>query len=243
MGVLKSIMNSLSSLNSSFYYRVTFIGELLQHSIRANHKHFNEIIPGLLLGGLPLTTEMPIPFTSRTCGGHAQKISQQCQVNGRPLALIISALEEFELNGYWPTFSLASTHQDWENASPETEQSIEQIVITTPDLTCDFDYSQVLSIIEKMNQCIMNQQSVFVHCKAGKGRSWAIVAAYLATHYPPISNEALTPEQALNSTKDLIQSQRPQVNPSTEQEQWVVNFITFFNNKLHNPSASPRLPI
>ena len=234
---MRALKTMFKYLWEGTYYRATLIGELVQHTVRHDHKHFNKIIPGLYLGGLPIKDEHSI--LGCNIGGHASKIIQECLQDDKPLTLVISALEQFELNGNFLPFNLTRNTQDWQEMSQNHSRQIEQIKLATPDNTSNFDFSEVIEIIQKIHHRIQNNQSVFVHCKAGKGRSWAIVVAYLATIHLEEQNIHLNPAQAFTQAKNIIIKARPQVNPSNEQINWAKNFIIYFQENPLTPKTAP----
>jgi len=79
----------------------------------------------------------------------------------------------------------------------------------------------VLAILKKMHQTINARQAVYIHCKAGRGRSWMILMCYLTTLAGMDFEEA----------QKLVQEKRPHVSPSIEQIQFVKNFEKKFKPK------------
>jgi len=89
-----------------------------------------------------------------------------------------------------------------EYAGPEAEYArlgIEQFRMPTPDYVSP-QYEDVAKGVAFIEQKIAEGKKVFVHCKAGRGRSATLVACYLVKH-------GATPDEA----QELLTSKRHQV--------------------------------
>lgn len=72
----------------------------------------------------------------------------------------------------------------------EYESEIEQIMLKYADIPSTNILENIEKILDKIHQCVINEQTVFVHCYMGKSRSVTIILAYLITHQNFTLNEA-----------------------------------------------------
>jgi protein-tyrosine phosphatase len=73
------------------------------------------------------------------------------------------------------------------------------------------DITSGLSVIEKHRAL---KSSVYVHCKAGKGRSATVVTCYLIKRYKLVPNDAI----------DFLERKRPQISMNKHQRKVIVEF-------------------
>jgi len=115
---------------------------------------WNQIDDHLLLGALPIQEK-----------NHLETI---------PAQAILTLLEPFELENRWP-FTTAISAEDWENHGVATLRisavDIEGVKIEDIDQGVEFIRGQILQ-----------GKTVYVHCKAGVGRSATVVACYLVKY-------------------------------------------------------------
>lgn len=74
--------------------------------------------------------------------------------------------------------------------------------------------SDVLNAIKWIDSMSLSGKKVFIHCRAGMGRSVTVAACYL------IAKENLDPEQALK----IIRAAHPQSSPTSRQREFVYSF-------------------
>jgi len=111
---------------------------------------WNRIDEGVLLGALPIKEK-----------DHLETI---------PAQAILTLLEPFELENRWP-FTTAISAEEWKESEVETFRigavDIEGVKVEDIDQGVEF-----------MRRQILNGRTVYVHCKAGVGRSATVVACY-----------------------------------------------------------------
>lgn len=155
----------------------------------------------LYLGALPLANKR-----------HHQKI---CQLPGRDRPAVLTVTEPFE-NNRTGLLGDPVRSSDWRHLGVRHEQ---MCVYDMRGLTIE----QLARGAEYIHENIEAGRSVYVHCKAGRGRSLLMVAAYLMTHEralvegQPGGNLA---EKALN----LVRTVRPQIHISATQKRSLAQF-------------------
>jgi protein-tyrosine phosphatase len=175
--------------SSSLYKKVKYETSLAYTKWTCANLWWNKIEPhNIYLGALPLKTE-----------GHLDSIL------GLGVTRILSMVENFELEDGWREVPVKAA--DWQKQGVEVEQ------IHAID-----SYPLKLSEIERgVNYLVRNLEEghiVYVHCKAGRGRSATIVIAYL------MKFQKLSYEEAFA----YVKKQRPKIHLSAAQRQAVLNF-------------------
>lgn len=116
---------------------------------------WNQITPQIILGALPLKNK-----------GHHKKLFETANVRA-----VLSVVEPFEINNLG-LFSEPVAPTDWKN------KSIDHLLIDTPDFH-PISLRQIEQGVEFIRSAIQQRKVVYVHCKAGRGRSTTMVICYL----------------------------------------------------------------
>ncbi|MBC61312.1 MAG: hypothetical protein CMP11_02565 [Zetaproteobacteria bacterium] len=145
-----------SQMIKSLIYRISLFYNRIWHTVKIRHssKWWNQITKRIFLGALPLKN-------------HRKKM---CQDN---IKVVLSMVEDFERRKNFIATPVNKVM--WE------ELGIENYQISVPDfnpLKLDAIYDGV-SIV---NRSISEKKNIYIHCKAGKSRSAAIVLSYLSTY-------------------------------------------------------------
>ncbi|MBA3722144.1 MAG: dual specificity protein phosphatase family protein [Parachlamydiaceae bacterium] len=158
---------------------------------------WNTILEGkIILGAIPLKNK-----------GHDDSISKQAHS-------VLTLLENFEI--YSPSlFSVPVTHHDW-HIKKITQKHI---------VTEDFEAVPLGAIIEGvafLREQILQNKTVYVHCKAGRGRSATIVVSYILKYCNEIfpSNEKCSVEKAIA----FVRQQRPVINLNSRQRKAIEDY-------------------
>jgi atypical dual specificity phosphatase len=156
-----------------FYWKEIFYeSSLLFVALRnlfkpAKYPWWNEIDDKLLLGAIPIQEK-----------NHLQKI---------PAKAVLTLLEEFELENRWP-FTTAVSADEWEKKGVPTLRigavDIEGVKLEEIDQGVEFIRAQ-----------ISDGRPVYVHCKAGVGRSATVVACYLLKYGLANGKKFFSPEE------------------------------------------------
>lgn len=182
--------------------------------------HWNKIIDGLYLGALPIKTE----FNGH--GGHHEKLIQQCKNSERPLGLVVSVVQKFEIKGYYLPLTPVSP-EDWEH------NKIRHLQVQVKDFTAEVTLDEIEKAMWEIHLTRQKGLSVYVHCKAGVARSWMFVMCYLSTYC------GFSIEQA----EQLVKQQRPQVSPCDEKRHVISNFLYQFQDKIKKSQSVPDLQL
>jgi len=198
--------------------RIEFLRPLL-HPIFGQRNWWDEVIPGLLLGALPIINY-----------GH-ENLPEYCANKVRPLTGVVSCCSHSELKGEGLGVIPVSP-QFW------AERNIRQDHLAMADFTgmIQADHSGVLTpeaqelqCLQKIHQSILNMHddleggnSVYVHCKAGRGRSVLVVICYLIFFYN------MTPHEATEFTR----SKRPEISLSPVQIAFISKYCKQYRPEL-----------
>lgn len=161
--------------------------------------HWSFIEDDLILGALPVVTQVG------SSGNHLVQLRDQLSERGQSLGLVVACLEEEEMDGFGVNLIQFAKEEDWYTyMGPE----VEYLRVPMPDATAEVPLEAVVHAVDRIAACIRERhRAAYVHCKAGKGRSWMVVMCYLTTY------GGLFYEQAV----EVVQAKREQVNPSTSQ--------------------------
>jgi len=105
---------------------------------------------------------------------------------------------------------------------------VESLHIPTPDF-CPPTTKEIKMGIDFMRRIIATGKSVYVHCKAGRGRSVVAVVCYL------MEVDNMTVEEAV----EFVKKRRSQINMGKIQ----LNICYSYYNELHGIITEPRLPL
>jgi atypical dual specificity phosphatase len=119
-----------------------------------NQEWWHEIVPGLVLGGIPLENY-----------NHLQMLKE------KGIDAVYAILEDFEANSL--TFCSAPVlEKHWK------DQGINYYRLSCEDMKA-MSLKDLMKAVEWIHQQILMGKKVYVHCKAGRGRSAMVVAAYM----------------------------------------------------------------
>jgi protein-tyrosine phosphatase len=177
-------------------------------SLSKNISHWNWITDQIILGALPIKSKWGF------WGGHHIKIVKQAQAQHKPLGLVLSAVQSFEIEGQGLPFKPVS-FEDWQ------KQHVHQHRVDIPDFSANVSWEDVWVAVQRIDQTLKTGQSVYIHCKAGRGRSWMILMCYLTT----------LGGMDFSAAEKLLKSRRNRVSPSLKQIQFVRDFIEKYKFK------------
>jgi len=150
----------------TYLYVLHFNASLICTLVRnyyTGRTHWNEIIPNVYLGAIPLRYY-----------NHGE------QLKNLGIKRVISLVREKEFTHsyfFTPDF-------DW------IEKDIKQIILPAKDNE-PLEYSHFVRGVEYILECINNGLPVFAHCKGGVGRSASLITALLVVLYKYSVEEAL----------------------------------------------------
>ncbi|MCB1082187.1 MAG: dual specificity protein phosphatase family protein [Chlamydiia bacterium] len=133
---------------------------------------------------------------------------------------VISVLEDFEMEvGY---FNTPVSHANWNQKGITTTQ------ISAPDFY-GLSAENIRLGVNDLRLALSRGEVVYIHCKAGRGRSASIVVAYL------MEDHGYSLEQAISFVKQY----RPDINLNEEQQQAIKNY--FSDEAPHEVALANRL--
>lgn len=145
----------------------------------------------------------------------AKKLVEECNIKA-----VVSAVQHFENHSEGP-LSSAVTKEDWEKLNV----SHLQVPVDDFDAVNPKKLDMVIAFIERH---IKAGENVYVHCKAGKGRSVLIVLCLL------IHNQHMSALSAL----ELIKNKRKQINLSRTQWNAVVAYEKYVKESVSDKKKS-----
>ncbi|KPI89277.1 hypothetical protein ABL78_1610 [Leptomonas seymouri] len=168
--------------------------------------HWNWVADRLVLGAIPVMTQVG------SSGNHLLQLKEQLDERHETLGLVVACLEEEELDGYGMNVIQFAKEADWREL---INPNIGFLHLPMADTTASAPLPAVAMAVMKIEECIKQRhQTVYVHCKAGKGRSWMVAMCYLTT----------CGGMAFVEAAEAIQDKRVQVNPSAAQKQFTEQF-------------------
>ncbi|MBS0289309.1 MAG: dual specificity protein phosphatase family protein [Proteobacteria bacterium] len=188
-------------LKQRIEFVVSFYTGTLLPELNPNIQHWNEIISGLFLGAMPIATSF------WGMGNHGEKIRAQCKAQGRSLKAVYSVVNLWEALGEGLGLAPVSPKY-W------TDHKVSHRLIPCDDFGGNLDIDEVKQIVDEMNDLIKNNKSVYIHCKAGKGRSFALAVCYLLAHT----------DKDVTQIFGLLRHKRHQVSPNENQYELIEKF-------------------
>lgn len=185
----------------------TWIGQFIYNK----RNWWDEVISGLLLGAIPIVDY------------EHEALPEQCRLKGRALTRVVSCCSHSELKGeglnvtpvspqFWAERNIRQDHlamADFTGMIPAEHSS--ELTPEAQELQC---IEKIHQSIRNMHDDLKNGNSVYVHCKAGRGRSVLVVICYL------IFFKNMTPHDATEFTR----SKRPEISLSSVQIAFILKY-------------------
>ncbi len=181
------------------FYTGTLIPEFLGNT------HWNYITDKLILGALPIATEIS------GMGNHRDRIMEACEANGSELGAVYSIVNHFEIKGENLGLTPVSP-EDWK------AKNVNHVLVPMDDFGGDMDINLMKKHVDDMQEVIESGKTVYVHCKAGKGRSFSFVVAYLL----------MNTDMDVTQIFGYLREKRPQVSPGKGQFNLIEKFRAKF---------------
>lgn len=183
------------SYTQQFLYEVS-----LSYTKWTSNAWWSKIEPlNLYLGAIPLKNQ-----------GHLEQIAEL------GITDVLSIVEDFELADGW--VNSPAKKEDWEALGVQVKQ------IPAVDFY-PLTQQEIQEGIEHLHTLLQEGKTVYVHCKAGRGRSATIVIAYLMKYH------GLSFEQAFSTIKEA----RSAINLNAGQQQAIFDY---FSIDLKSPETS-----
>ncbi|KAK7200433.1 Dual specificity phosphatase, catalytic domain containing protein [Novymonas esmeraldas] len=199
--------------------------------VTSDFLHWNWIAEHIVLGAIPVVTQVG------SGGDHLSQLRSQLEVRHQTLGLVVACLEEEELNGFGMNMIQFAKEAEWRSF---VNPRVEYVHVPMADTTAGTPLPPVAVAVSQMEACIKQRgETVYVHCKAGKGRSWMVTMCYLTT----------CGGMSFEAAAELIRERRVQVNPSSSQRSFAEQFPYRFaqwrslqdraGTDTHTPSVPP----
>lgn len=167
----------LKRLKRKIVYRITLFFNIIRHYLmRQSWPWWSHVNEDIILGAIPLKNK-----------GHLDALRHDINA-------VVTLLEPFEWTSQSP-LSSPVTPEEWQ------QHEIAHLHIDAKDFV-PLTTEQIESAVEFIREHIQKGGKVYVHCKAGRGRSATVVTCYLLKYggYDSVS-EAL----------DFLRTRRPQI--------------------------------
>jgi protein-tyrosine phosphatase len=175
---------------SYYYKKLKYEASLAYTKLNPSNAWWTKIAPfNIYLGALPLKNE-----------GHLDDIVALGVTD------VLSMVEDFELEDGW--FNQPIKRADWEDNGIVVKhiQAIDFLPLKQEEIEEGVEY---------LNASLQEGRTVYVHCKAGRGRSASIVISYLMKY------EGLSFDEAFAFVKE----QRPHINLNQQQRQAIFDYF------------------
>jgi protein tyrosine phosphatase (PTP) superfamily phosphohydrolase (DUF442 family) len=207
-----------------------YVGRKIGLTDQDRFKHWNFITDYVILGALPVITQLG------TSGNHLMQIQRHCQERNSRIGMVVSVITRSEMSGFGISYPRFAKHEDWRrDLGVEIFEQVE-----VDDMTATgADFNSIRRVVEKMHRVATEcKECVYVHCKAGKGRSWMVVICYLCTQMKMDFDEAIA----------YARSKRHQVSPSFAQIKFAKDFVEQYRvadaaRQLYGVQLSPTAPV
>lgn len=172
-------------------------------SLYSLHKYkmfdwFNPISSNIYIGALPL-----------------RDLNHHNILPRKGIQTVISLVEKFELND--DNFLTPVQRSDWVQKGIRCEH------IETPDFT-PLSIEKLNYTAQLINDEVQRDRIIYVHCKAGRGRSaMAVIAYYMKFHH-------LSAQQAIQHVKN----RRPTINMNSSQKNMLLDYEFHLKNQNQN---------
>jgi atypical dual specificity phosphatase len=179
----------------SFLYKTSLLKNIvLNTSNPASSPWWNKITKNIIIGGIPLKNQ-----------NHELKL-----VKNEKVKYILSTINKFEINTD-TFFSIPVKTHDW------NKLGVTQKIIETDDYK-GLTFNSLCIGVKFMEKCIdkleQTDGKIYVHCKAGHGRSVSVVICYLIKKYN------IDYDRAYN----FVLKKRPTIKLNDKQKMSIVEF-------------------
>ncbi|KAK7105228.1 phosphatidylglycerophosphatase and protein-tyrosine phosphatase 1-like [Littorina saxatilis] len=184
---------------AEIFARVAFYPTLFYTYVMSrvtSRQWYSRVDQWVVVGGLPIKSI-------------AQQLVSEENIKG-----VVSLTQDFETEGITPS------EKEW------NDMGVEQLMASTVDFTGTPSQENIRRSVDFMMQHRQKNNSVYVHCKAGRTRSVTVVACYL------IHVNQMTPEEAV----DFVKSKRPHI---WLREKQLKSIHAFYNGSTSSVSSSP----
>lgn len=213
--VVPTVTQAAATVARAAYFWSSLVGTAVPAvaknlGLTSQFDHWNFITDRLILGALPVVTQVG------SSGNHLNLLKQQVEQRGQTLGLVVACLAEEEMLGFGLQVVEFARKPHWEAAiGPQ----LEYVYLPMLDGTAGVTMENVRHAVDRLHDVLdVKKQCAYVHCKAGKGRSWMVCVCYLATYGG----------RSFENAEALVCMGRHQVNPSSSQREFARDFCKKF---------------
>lgn len=188
-----------SVLKQALFRGTWFLGTKLYNAFKVKYNYFDWITPDILLGSIAKEKGKKTQATPA-------EIKAACQAQGKPLGLVIAVVDHHEMR------DKSSAQWDKKHGIPWRQLALvdlagaQGIKNENPFDSNSKLHEPLKDLLQEIANTIARGESVYIHCKAGKSRSWLISMACLMGVYKLSFDEA----------KLVLELNRPQVSPGSD---------------------------
>ena len=182
-------------------YEISIWSTVLQNKINpVQNPWHNEIIDGLFLGAQPMLN-----------------FNHHEQLPNEGITAILTMVElKHELGA--SLFTEPVKPQDW------AQLNIEQKIIDTPDFL-PVPQAKIQAAVDFIHQTLTNGGQIYVHCKAGRGRSATAVICYLLQHGVKNKDGTTQVFQDVAEAIAYVKARRPVISINVKQRAAIETFF------------------
>ena len=184
-------MDIINRPDKLYYHTTLNLGVVANYIWGSDYPWWNKISNYIWLGAIPLKNK-----------GHCEMLQE---LMGEPIS-ILTILQSYEYTDN-SLLTQPVTPQDWKALD------VPQKIIHSPDIK-PLSQETILTSLKFIEDQIDRKHKVYVHCKAGKGRSATVVICYFIKHCN------MTLEQAIK----YIKEKRSIININPEQKEAIRQF-------------------
>jgi hypothetical protein len=210
------VVSAASQFSRAAYFWGSLVGTAVpavakKIGITDHFDHWNFITDRLILGALPVMTQIG------SLGNHLVQLREQLGTRHQTLGLVVACLGMEEMNGFGVQVVEFAHEEHWHAyISP----AVEYVYLPMHDGTADVTMEHVRLAVDRLHEVLDGKKEcAYVHCKAGKGRSWMVTVCYLATYGG----------RTFENAEAMVYMARHQVNPSRSQREFAMDFCKKFH--------------
>lgn len=175
MDVVTRLIDYIYGWRKYNYYLGTVFAKYMSYKL-VTGVWWNNIDDHVILGGIPLHN-----------AGHLEELKNE------GISAVLSLLEDFEMAPSIYFHPVAK--EDWERSG------IKCLQIRVAD-TCGLQLDDIRQCIDFIMDNIRDHRKIYIHCKAGKGRSASVVLCYMLWNIRQQTG-ALTEQDVIDAYKEL----------------------------------------
>jgi atypical dual specificity phosphatase len=204
MGLINWIFDYLNTWKKYNYYVGTLTSKYLSY-IFLNGDWWNKLDNNIFLGALPLHNS-----------NHLEILKNE------NIGAVLSVIEDFELNG--TIYFHPINKNDWR------KNNINHLHIQIED-SFGLRIEDMKTCIQFINQNINDNRKIYIHCKAGRGRSASVVLCYFL--WKKYIETGILMNEDIYQTYDKIKLIRNEISISENQFMNIKEFVqTLLNNEM-----------